>query len=57
MLEAPTSCPFAPRCRFRESRCDAELPLLEELEPGHAAACFFPVDEDAWSDRGVVRSA
>ena len=44
MLEAPTSCPFAPRCRFRQSRCDAELPLLRELEPGQEAACFYPVD-------------
>ena len=48
MLAPPTSCPFAPRCRYRSERCDAELPLLEELEPGHAAACFYPVDADAW---------
>ena len=54
MLEAPTSCPFAPRCRFRQSRCDAELPLLRELEPGHEAACFFPVDADAWSRSRLV---
>ncbi len=57
MLQAPASCPFAPRCRFRESRCDAELPLLQELEPGHAAACFYPVADDAWSARGLVGSA
>ena len=56
MLEAPAWCPFAPRCRFRESRCDSEPALLRELEPGHAAACFFPVAEDAWSHRGVVGS-
>ena len=54
MLDAPKSCPFAPRCRFRQSRCDAELPLLRELEPEHAAACFFPVDEDAWSRSRLV---
>jgi oligopeptide transport system ATP-binding protein len=54
MLEAPTSCPFAPRCRFRQSRCDAELPLLRELEPEHTAACFFPVEADAWSRSRLV---
>ncbi len=48
MLSPPTSCPFAPRCRYREDRCDKELPLLEELEPGHAAACFYPADADTW---------
>ena len=56
MLEAPASCPFAPRCRFRQNRCDAELPLLRELEPGHEAACFFPVDEDAWTRSRLVAS-
>ncbi len=56
MLEAPASCPFAPRCRFRQSRCDAELPLLRELEPGHDAACFFPVAEDAWARARLVAS-
>jgi oligopeptide transport system ATP-binding protein len=57
MLEAPSSCPFAPRCRFRQSRCNAELPLLRELDPGQEAACFFPVDEDAWSQSRLVGSA
>ena len=57
MLNAPASCPFAPRCRFRQSRCEAELPLLEELEPGHSAACFYPVEADAWSRGKLVGSA
>jgi len=57
MLQAPASCPFAPRCRFRAARCDAELPLLRELEPGHAAACFYPVDADAWSRSRLADSA
>jgi oligopeptide transport system ATP-binding protein len=54
MLEPPTSCPFAPRCRSRIERCTVELPLLEELEPGHEAACFNPVDEDAWRQSVLV---
>jgi oligopeptide transport system ATP-binding protein len=57
MLNAPASCPFAPRCRFRQNRCDTELPLLQELEPGHSAACFFPVEADAWSRGKLVGSA
>ena len=57
MLQAPSSCPFAPRCRFRAARCDTELPLLDELEPGHAAACFYPADADAWSRSRLADSA
>ena len=56
MLSPPTSCPFAPRCRYRRDRCDQELPLLEELEPGHAAACFYPADADTW-ERSRMRGS
>ena len=48
MLSPPASCPFAPRCRYRIERCTAELPLLEELEEGHRAACFNTVPADEW---------
>jgi oligopeptide/dipeptide ABC transporter ATP-binding protein len=48
MLSPPTSCPFAPRCRFEVERSRAELPRLEEVEPGHAVACFNPVPADEW---------
>jgi oligopeptide transport system ATP-binding protein len=57
MLEPPTSCPFAPRCRSRIERCTIELPLLEELESGHEAACFNPVDEDAWRQSVLVSTS
>jgi oligopeptide/dipeptide ABC transporter ATP-binding protein len=57
MLDAPSSCPFAPRCRFRLERCTVELPLLEELEPGHDAACFNPVDDDAWQRKVLAETA
>ena len=57
MLEAPASCPFAPRCRSVTERCTIELPLLEELEPGHEAACFNPVDEDAWRQSVLVSTS
>jgi len=48
MLSEPTSCPFAPRCRYRVKRCDAELPALEQLDTGQRAACFNPVAPDEW---------
>ncbi|MDR2028973.1 MAG: ABC transporter ATP-binding protein [Treponema sp.] len=34
-------CPFAPRCSFKEDRCEGELPELAEISPGHRARCFF----------------
>jgi peptide/nickel transport system ATP-binding protein len=48
MLSAPTSCPFAARCRYRKEICDAQLPLLERLDTGQRAACFNPVAPDEW---------
>jgi oligopeptide transport system ATP-binding protein len=49
MLSEPTTCPFAPRCRYATERCLEERPLLEPLEAsGHEAACFNPVDPLEW---------
>jgi oligopeptide/dipeptide ABC transporter ATP-binding protein len=48
MLSPPTACPFAPRCRYEVERSRQELPRLEEIEPGHAVACFNPVPADEW---------
>jgi oligopeptide/dipeptide ABC transporter ATP-binding protein len=48
MLSEPSSCPFAPRCRYRIDRCTAELPLLEPLDTGQRAACFNPAPPDEW---------
>jgi len=48
MLSAPSSCPFAPRCRFRGAGCDERLPVLEPLATGQRAACFYPVAADEW---------
>jgi oligopeptide transport system ATP-binding protein len=57
MLSPPASCPFAPRCRFRQERCDQELPELVELEPEHSAACFYPADADTWAQRRLAGAA
>jgi oligopeptide transport system ATP-binding protein len=48
MLSPPTSCPFAPRCRFRSETCEQRLPVLERLDTGQRAACFHPVDPGEW---------
>jgi peptide/nickel transport system ATP-binding protein len=42
MLAPATACAYAPRCPRADDRCRAELPLLGELRPGHAVACFHP---------------
>jgi oligopeptide/dipeptide ABC transporter ATP-binding protein len=38
-------CAFADRCPRRISRCTAELPALELLEPEHRVSCFNPVSQ------------
>jgi oligopeptide transport system ATP-binding protein len=53
MRNAPTGCPFAPRCAWRVERCWTENPALAPLEDGvavvatgpgatHMIACFNP---------------
>jgi oligopeptide transport system ATP-binding protein len=48
MLQAPSFCPFAPRCAYEVTQSRLELPQLAEVEPGHRVACFNPVPADAW---------
>jgi len=36
----PSSCPFAPRCRWAVERCRQENPALEEIADGHRVACW-----------------
>jgi len=40
LLEAPTHCPFAPRCSFASDKCWQENPPLELVEPNHRTACW-----------------
>jgi peptide/nickel transport system ATP-binding protein len=35
-------CHFADRCPRAAARCRIETPPLEEIEPGHDAACWYP---------------
>jgi len=50
MMEAPHSCPFAPRCAYRFDRCDRENPPRYDLGHGHDAACFWDFDKGAPRD-------
>jgi peptide/nickel transport system ATP-binding protein len=38
--ERPDGCPFAARCSHRVSRCEIEMPELEESTVGHRVRCF-----------------
>jgi oligopeptide/dipeptide ABC transporter ATP-binding protein len=40
-IHPPAGCPFHPRCPLAEARCEAEAPVLREIEPGHWAACHL----------------
>jgi oligopeptide transport system ATP-binding protein len=40
LLQAPTHCPFAPRCRFAIDRCWQENPPLRPIGPHHSSACW-----------------
>jgi peptide/nickel transport system ATP-binding protein len=40
LKEEIPGCPFAARCTFATEICRQEMPLFEEKEPGHYAACF-----------------
>jgi len=37
----PSGCYFHPRCRYAKDSCREEGPKLEEISPGHYAACYF----------------
>jgi peptide/nickel transport system ATP-binding protein len=40
LKEPLLGCPFAARCTFATDVCRREMPLFEEKEAGHYAACF-----------------
>ncbi|HUF86125.1 MAG TPA: ABC transporter ATP-binding protein [Thermohalobaculum sp.] len=44
-LERPAGCVFHTRCpRFMPGRCDAAVPGMTTVKPGHTAACFAVED-------------
>jgi oligopeptide/dipeptide ABC transporter ATP-binding protein len=44
LVNVPTGCRFAARCRYAQERCLDEMPPLTPAEtPGHEFRCWFPV--------------
>ncbi len=44
-LSRPSGCSFRDRCDRARPACAEAVPMLEQLESGHRARCFFPVAE------------
>ncbi len=40
----PSGCYFHPRCPYAQAICREEAPPLQEVAPGHSAACHFAAD-------------
>jgi oligopeptide/dipeptide ABC transporter ATP-binding protein len=41
-VNPPSGCPFHPRCWKAQNICREQVPVLENKEGTHQAACFFP---------------
>ncbi len=58
LIDPPSGCPFHPRCPFRFSPCDVELPPLRTPAPdGHPDACHLPWERkrELWDERMAER--
>jgi oligopeptide/dipeptide ABC transporter ATP-binding protein len=40
-IAPPSGCRFHPRCPYAEEVCSQKVPILEEIEAGHLAACYY----------------
>ena len=41
LYQKPTSCPFAPRCKWAMEKCWKENPMLEPISDKHRVACWI----------------
>ena len=47
LINPPSGCNFAPRCKYAQQKChDEPPPLTEAATPGHVFRCWFPVDAE-----------
>ena len=53
LVNLPTGCKFAPRCRYAQERCLVEEPELlpDAADPTHLVRCHFPVGTTAEAPR------
>jgi oligopeptide/dipeptide ABC transporter ATP-binding protein len=40
-INPPTGCRFHPRCPFAMDRCSQEVPVEQEVAPGHRVTCHL----------------
>lgn len=43
MLELPSGCPFAPRCKLVKPQCQVHRPPLDDAQPDHKVACWVDI--------------
>jgi peptide/nickel transport system ATP-binding protein len=41
-IDMPSGCSFHPRCPYRQTRCEREVPASRPLDNTHHVACHFP---------------
>jgi oligopeptide/dipeptide ABC transporter ATP-binding protein len=37
----PSGCIFHPRCAYAKAQCKTDVPVLQEISPGHSVACHL----------------
>jgi peptide/nickel transport system ATP-binding protein len=40
LIEPPTGCRFHPRCNYMTEKCKTDVPVEEEISPGHLVYCW-----------------
>jgi peptide/nickel transport system ATP-binding protein len=53
LLNPPSGCPFHPRCKYRFSPCDSQLPRFAAIPDGHMDACHLSPERkhELWANR------